>query len=119
MAAVVLGKPFRRKRSADSVLDGPGEAFTSEEVAEHCTEEDCYIVINGKVLLLITVTWRAGQTGSLFAKMHFSRPHNPTTERDSAASSLCHGPDVAPHCCLAPVRAAVDERYRSDPKPPT
>jgi fatty acid desaturase len=49
MAAVVLEKPFRRKRSADSVLDGPGEAFTSEEVAEHCTEDDCYIVINGKV----------------------------------------------------------------------
>lgn len=49
MAAVLLEKPFRRKRSADSVLDGPGEAFTSEEVAEHCTEDDCYIVINGKV----------------------------------------------------------------------
>lgn len=49
MAEAVLAKPFRRKRSADSVLEGPGEAFTSEEVAEHCTEDDCYIVINGKV----------------------------------------------------------------------
>jgi hypothetical protein len=70
MAAVVLEKPFRRKRSADSVLDGPGEAFTSEEVAEHCTEDDCYIVINGKVnVLLISLTSRALQTGSLWHQL--------------------------------------------------
>lgn len=43
-------KPFGRKLSADSVLDGPGaEGFTLEEVAEHNQEDDCFIVVNGKV----------------------------------------------------------------------
>lgn len=49
MAEVFSAKPFRRKRSADSVLDGPGDAFTLLEVAEHATEDDCFIVVNGKV----------------------------------------------------------------------
>jgi len=53
MTTEVIQRPkFRRKRSADSVLAGPEQdAFTLDEVAEHNTEDDCFIIVNGKVHL--------------------------------------------------------------------
>ena len=46
------GQLPKRSCSKDSILDARTaleEGYTFEDVAEHCTEDDCWIALNGKV----------------------------------------------------------------------
>lgn len=61
MCAVPELKSLKASRSATSVLDPRREVYTLAEVAEHCTEDDAWLVINEKVrcsyiAFIVTIT---------------------------------------------------------------
>lgn len=57
----------------------PGKQFTREEIEKHCTEDDCWLVIDGKVYDTTSVmSWHPGGKAAILA--HAGKLHQETTE---------------------------------------